>query len=225
VDAGELRTLGGTQAMPLTGQVLLVASRTNALFGGPTEASFVTGDDVVLYRTNLDSGFGPGLFQRSIGFELIAFAGLNPGDPVQLYWFPTLTASSSSPGPGATYGFYRHDAGLDGSASWVIPSDGSLVNLKFITASQGGSNPDELGYANHAIVRLVILSLAGAGTTNVVITWSAVSNLTYRVRYRTDFSSPWTNLVPDVTATNGAASATDNPGGAPQRLYQVLLVQ
>ena len=37
------------------------------------------------------------------------FPGLKPGDPVQLYWFPTLTVSSDSPGEGATYGFYRHD--------------------------------------------------------------------------------------------------------------------
>jgi hypothetical protein len=212
--------------MPISGQVLLVASTNGGNFGGPTESSFVTGNDVILYRGSLDSGFGPGFFQRVVNVDLNSFAGLSPGDPIQLYWFPTLTASSTSPGSGATYGFYRHNPGLDGSDPWEIPGDGAIVNLAFVTVSQGGSNPDSLGYASHvnAIRRPVILSLSGAGTANVVITWSATSNLTYRVRYRTDFNSPWADMAPDVTATNSTASATDHPNGAAQRFYQVLLV-
>ena len=57
--------------------------------------------------------------------------------------------------------------------------------------SRGGANRDPLGYASHVnvIPRPVILSLTGAGTTNVVITWSAISNAAYRVRYRPDFNS------------------------------------
>jgi hypothetical protein len=98
------------------------------------------------------------------------------------------------------------------------------VNLKFLTVSQGGTNPDELGYANQVLGRPVILSLTGAGTTDVLITWSAVSNRTYRVRYRSNFSSGWADLMPDVTATNNTASATDHPNGAAQRFYQVLLL-
>lgn len=211
--------------MPLGGQVLLVASTTDGVFGGPTATSFVTGDDVSLFQGSLDSGFGEGVFQRLVNFSLSSFPGLDPGDPMQLFWFPTLTASSTSPGEGTTYGFYRHDTGLDGSAPWVIPSDGSLVDLKFFTMSQGGSNPDAFGNASRVNARPVILSLTGAGTTNVVITWSAASKLTYRVRYRSDFDSPWIDLAPDVTATNTTASAADNPGGDIQRFYQVLLVQ
>jgi len=212
--------------MSTNGLVLLVASTNNLAFGEPTSTSFATGDDVVLFRSDL-SGLGePGFFEAVLNLSLSSFPGLKRGDPVQLYWFPALTVSSNSPGEGATYGFYRHDTGLDGSAAWVVPGDGALVNLTFITMSQGGSNPDPLGYASHVnvIPRPVILSLTGAGTTNVVITWSAISNAAYRVRYRPDFNSAWINLVPDVTATNTAASAVDQPDSARQRFYQVLLV-
>ena len=72
---------------------------------------------------------------------------------------------------------------------------------------------------------LTILSITGAGTPNVVITWSAISNVTYRVRYISDFvNGTWNSLTPDVTATNNTASATDNPGDdVTQRFYQVIV--
>jgi hypothetical protein len=69
-----------------------------------------------------------------------------------------------------------------------------------------------------------ILSITGAGTTNAVITWTALSNATYRVRYISDTSgSNWQVLTPDVTATNSTASAVDNATNVPQRFYQVLI--
>lgn len=69
----------------------------------------------------------------------------------------------------------------------------------------------------------VILPLTGAGTANVVITWSAVSNVTYRVQYKSDLNSAWVDLAPDITATNSITSTTDPPGGATQRFYQVTI--
>ena len=61
--------------------------------------------------------------------------------------------------------------------------------------------------------------------TSVLITWSAVSNLTYRVQYQTNLiDGPWSSLVPDVTATNAVATAPDNPGDAPVRFYRILIV-
>jgi hypothetical protein len=65
----------------------------------------------------------------------------------------------------------------------------------------------------------------GAVTTNVVIRWSAVSNVTYRVQYLSNLSNPnWLDLAPDVTATNITASAVDNPHGATPRFYRVKIV-
>ncbi|MCL4788459.1 MAG: hypothetical protein KJ070_16985 [Verrucomicrobia bacterium] len=222
LDAADLRTADG-QLMPLGGQVLLVASTNDATFGGPTPAAFASGGDVVLLRRSLDSG-QPGYFQAGVNLDFAAFPGLKPGDPIQLYWFPTLTAGDASPGEGTSFGFYRHATGVDGSAPWVIPGDGAVVSVNFITVSQGGSNPNELGYANRFIARPVILSLTGAGTPNVVITWSAASNQTYRVQHRPDLNSGWSDLSPDITATNTTASMVDSSAGVNQRYYRVMIV-
>ena len=56
----------------------------------------------------------------------------------------------------------------------------------------------------------VILPLARAGITNIVITWTAVSNATYRVQYKSDLSAAnWNDLLGDVTASAGTSSKTD----------------
>jgi len=71
----------------------------------------------------------------------------------------------------------------------------------------------------------VIQTIGGAGTTNVVIAWSAISNWTYQVQYKTNLSSTtWSDLSPDVTATGTTASFTDHPIGARERYYRVVLL-
>ncbi len=71
----------------------------------------------------------------------------------------------------------------------------------------------------------VIQSIVGAGTPNVVITWSAVSNRVYRVQYKANLAATsWFNLAPDVTATGSTASFTDHPGTASPRYYRVVLL-
>ena len=75
------------------------------------------------------------------------------------------------------------------------------------------------------IVQPTILSIAGVATTNSVISWSAISNVTYRVQYQSDLGSTnWLNLTPDVTATSNIASAVDNPAGAARRFYRIMIV-
>ena len=54
---------------------------------------------------------------------------------------------------------------------------------------------------------------------------SAASNRTYRVQYQSESGAAWSNLTPDVTATNKTASAVDSFGGQAQRFYRVQLLQ
>ena len=73
--------------------------------------------------------------------------------------------------------------------------------------------------------RPTILSIARPGSTNVVITWSAISNVTYRVQYHSGFDvANWVDLTPDITATNDTASATDNSSDDARRFYRVRVV-
>jgi hypothetical protein len=70
----------------------------------------------------------------------------------------------------------------------------------------------------------VILPLTVAGTTNVVITWSAVSNTTYRLEYKSDLTATdWSALSGDVTASGSTASKTDTTT-ATHRFYRVRVL-
>ena len=65
-------------------------------------------------------------------------------------------------------------------------------------------------------------SLPGAG--GITITWSAISGETYRVDYQqTLFDSAWSNLPPDVVASNDWASTVDTTtSNITQRFYRIL---
>ncbi len=90
-----------------------------------------SGDDLVLARGDLTGG-DLGYFIGSANFSLGA-NNLGVGDAVQLYWFPTLTLSSTTADESTPYGSYRSATGLDGSAPWVVPNDGtSTLDLKFL---------------------------------------------------------------------------------------------
>ena len=213
--------------MPTTGLVLLVASTNDGTFGAPTSESFVNGDDTIVAKWDLSTWSTPGLLLGSTG-PLTLAGGWNEGDPFQLYWFPTLTLASTAPTAGAVYGQYRTNSPTDGGDLWITPADGATVSLKFLTMAAGGSNPNSTGNASFTVGGVaapVILSLTIASATNTVIAWSAASNRTYRVQYQSESGAAWSNLTPDVTATNKTASAVDSFGGQAQRFYRVQLLQ
>ena len=73
---------------------------------------------------------------------------------------------------------------------------------------------------------LAILSIVSSpGNTNIIITWTSISNSEYQVQYKATLSSTnWVSLAPDVIATGTTASFTDHPAGASQRYYRILFV-
>jgi hypothetical protein len=158
LDAELLKTSGGS-AMPQSGLVILVTSIGDAIFGGPSDTSFVTGNDAIVKAWDLTvggggGGFGNGIFAGTTGLKALAdISGWAPGDPLEMYWFPTLTLSSPTPGAGTSYGQYRDATGVDGSAIWNTPSGSSTIALKFFTSDATflkpgpGSNPVSAGNA------------------------------------------------------------------------------
>jgi hypothetical protein len=70
-----------------------------------------------------------------------------------------------------------------------------------------------------------ILAINKLGT-NVMLTWSAFSNTTYRVQFLGSIpGTNWENLTPDVPATNVTASAVDNSvSNATKRFYRVMVL-
>jgi hypothetical protein len=144
--------------MPTSGLVLLVVDSGANGFTVPAPGASVglgatlAGDDVVVGRFDLSSSGTPGLLAGDPA--VVTYGGaITTGDALQLYWFPSLTLGSASAPGGAKYGKYTDAVGIDGSAAWALPADaGATLDLYFLTASQGGSNPDTAGRASFTVV-------------------------------------------------------------------------
>jgi hypothetical protein len=68
-------------------------------------------------------------------------------------------------------------------------------------------------------------SPAAVSNGMLTLTWSAISGQTYRVQYSTDLlGTNWTDLPPDVTATDITASQTDSTATDSQRFYRVMVL-
>jgi len=95
--------------------------------------------------------------------------GITAGDAVRLYWFPSLGVTDTVIATPTPYGLYSDPVGVDGSAAWVVPVDtGATVDLKFLTESVGGSNPETAGVAMYVVPEPTTLLLAGLGLLGVV---------------------------------------------------------
>jgi len=157
LEGGVLRSSSGTPVND-GGLIILVASTADSAFSSSfngnnstSVGTFLTADDQIVASFSVSSVAADGL-QGGYAYSLsgLTYSGaLNAGDSLQLYWFPTLTTSSSTFGVGTSYGEYRTDATLNGSGSgWFLPSDGSTVALNFFTTSGGGSVADSFGNAS-----------------------------------------------------------------------------
>ncbi|MCZ6672454.1 MAG: hypothetical protein O7C75_05875, partial [Verrucomicrobia bacterium] len=107
IGAEKLKDPGGYD-MAVAGVVVLVADANRNGFGGAGDTSFVTGDDVMIAKWDIASGGGnnPGAFQGTTGS--VPFSGdWDEGDPLAIYWFPTLTSADASPGAAVPYGMFR----------------------------------------------------------------------------------------------------------------------
>jgi hypothetical protein len=129
-----------------SGVIMLVASTTDSIFSAPdpgaglTAGSFLAGDDVIL--ASFAAGDN-GTFQQEVNINFSAFANLNAGDLLQLYWFPTLNNGiNSTVGQNTPYGDYRTDQVSSGSdIAWVMPQDGSTSFLFFINQGTDSDSP------------------------------------------------------------------------------------
>jgi hypothetical protein len=70
----------------------------------------------------------------------------------------------------------------------------------------------------------VILSVVANDGSDVMLTWSSVSNSVYRIQASSDANGSWTNLMPDVTALGSTACKTDHVGVVEKRFYRVVLL-
>ena len=93
------------------------------------------GDDLVIAKFDLSA---PGINGALINTFTVTYGGsVSSGDPFKLYWFPSLTTSSTQVGSGTYYGSYT-DAVGNNSAAWVLPNDtGAQLDLNMGTPNNG----------------------------------------------------------------------------------------
>lgn len=149
--AGDLRDFDGSNLVSSGALVVIGVSTLDGSFATPSPTGFFSGDDVEIYRGNVSPD---GQFTGSLsGVNYSSIANWTAGDPLAIYWYPTLTTASTAPEVGVSYGTFRTDSVQSGSEiAWISPSDGTTSALSFVTASLGGDNPDALGYASNLVV-------------------------------------------------------------------------
>ena len=172
VAAEALKDSSGSLMMQ-TGVVLLVASTDNAVFEPVGAGVYDTGDfigggdDVILWRTDVTANATDGLLFDSTPPLVLDDAdmgagfipNLTAGDPISLYWFPTVNNNGGmgevTLGVGDQLGSYTDAVGIDGSIAWLMPASGTF-ELNFLTADAAnfgpGTNPASAGDAAGLVI-------------------------------------------------------------------------
>ena len=135
-------------------------------------------------------------------------------DPVFTATYGGFVNGDTSAALGGTMAFARA-SGESGGGFLITPSGLTSGNfsITFNTGSVTISAPAPS-----------ILSLALPGPDSIALTWSAVSNATYRVQYKSDLNATnWTDLAGDISATNTTASKTD-VRATPRRFYRIEVI-
>ena len=116
---------------------------------------------------------------------------------------------------------------ITGVLTWA-PADAQAKTTNNLTVrvTDNGSPAmsDARSFTVTVVSRPVIQSIILSNQI-VTITWSAISNQTYRLQYQQNLGATnWTDLLPTVTASGPTASRTDSIAPAPQRFYRVHLI-
>lgn len=145
---------------PANGTVVLLASTLDSSFGNLTLATTqftdpAQTDDIVLGKWTLGAGSGSaGVFNDAITFNLSG--NLNAGDPLMLVWYPNVNSASAAPGYSKAFGSFRSDTALAGSdIGFIVPADGSGLNLFAFSQSAGGDVLNSSFVANQSTIAVV----------------------------------------------------------------------
>lgn len=133
----------------------------------------------------------------------------------------TLTFSLD---PGAPTG--AHIDAATGLFSWTpgAAEAGTFHSVTIRVTDDGTpSLSDATTFAISVAAPLMIESLTVSGEI-ATLTWNAIPGSTYRVQFKENAADTnWTDLAPDVVATDDVASQ-EAPAGGSQRFYRVMLV-
>lgn len=134
-------------------------------------------------------------------------------------------------GPGSYYTDSAYNFGVDSRFRGLAHTNSTAV----ITFQMEGVGIQDLNDESWAMDNLGV-SVSGAAQpvitliqktgTNVTLTWTAVSNVSYRVQLKTNLTDAgWNDLQPSVTAVSSNASYSyAEPPTSSQRFYRVMVL-
>lgn len=118
--------------------VLLVADTGNNGFAGLSYGNISVGakigpgfDDLIVGQMAVSAGSfltnNENVLNTNIPTATF-FGDWAAGQQLAIYWIPSLNFGDTNVGLGVAYGMYTDGTGINGSAPWVTPSDGSTAN-------------------------------------------------------------------------------------------------
>ena len=198
--------------MAESGVLVLVADTSGDGFQGASPTAFVTADDYLVGMWDIANGGGntPGAFQGTTG--AVSFSGdWGEGDPLAIYWFPTLSLPSDAPGEAVPYGMYANGT-LDDTDPWTTPADGTSGHkLIFLTTDAdnllagGGSSDSADGLASNVTSGSAPADPSGLAAQAfpgmIMLTWTDASDdeTGFRIERSVEGSDVW-ELVGSVGA-------------------------
>ncbi len=214
-------------------------------YGDRPMAGLTAGTDGYLYGT-IGHPLAPfttsngSVFRMSTNGEittLVSFAGTNGSNPMTRL----LLARD-----GSFYGLTTGGGPNGIGTIFRVMTNGLLSTLADAEDASGGINtgPPPLtqgrdgniygtgvvgwGTPTNIIFRLLpppTITAASWSSGKVTLTWHSFTNGAYRIAYKNTLDAPsWITQVSTINATGTSTSASDFPGIAPQRIYQVVLL-
>lgn len=116
----------------------------------------------------------------------------------------------------------------NGLLSWAVPAayanTTNTITVR-VTQASAPSLSDAKSFTVIVIPPPVLQPLRLANGS-AQLAWNSIPGQNYRLQYKPTLTATnWTDLLPDITATDTTVSATDAVGDAPQRFYRILVLQ
>lgn len=227
VSAGVLTSSAGT---PISSGLVILAIDTNGDgFQLPTATDFLPGtDDLEVFRWDFSDGGGtiPGEFNAIAAIADYDEANWTAGDPLALFWYPSLDTGDSVPGS-VDFGVFADPSNASTGNPWVMPADGKLLHsLQFFAGNSILSTPFASEYLAAASLAsgdtLDPLGDVGASpaksspATNTVSWTPTGSAQSYTVERKLVGSDEWIVLG----SVAGGSSSFEDDTLAPGRTYE-----
>ncbi|MDQ8185917.1 fibronectin type III domain-containing protein [Pelagicoccus sp. SDUM812002] len=131
IAAGTLRDQSGTAID--SGLVILAIDTDRDGFSLPDATNFLTGDDMEVARWDFSEGGGlDGEFLASKVIADYDEVNWEEGDPLALFWYPSLDKTATQPGAGAKFGVFADPSNESTGDTWTMPADNEhLYSLQF----------------------------------------------------------------------------------------------